>query len=61
MGVWHGKMTYILDHDKCKNFECEMGKRLLRLYQHLWDEDKHGYNRTPNDNGKSFKEWMEED
>ena len=62
MPVCHGCLIWkddILDHDECKNFDCKIGKRLLRLYQHLFrDEDKHGYTGTPDDNGKSFKEWM---
>ena len=49
----------ILDHDECKGFNCKVGKRLLRLYQELFrDVDKYGYRGTPNDNGKSFREWM---
>ena len=51
MPVCHGCLIWkddILDHDECKNFDCKIGKRLLRLYQHLFrDADKHGYTGTP--------------
>ena len=60
--VCHGCLCWkddISDHDSCKNFECKMKKRLLRLYQHLFrNEGAYGYSGTPNDNGKAFKEWM---
>ena len=61
--VCHGCLIWkddILDHDECKNFDCKIGKRLLRLYQHLFrDEDKYGSNGTPKRSGQICSNYVQ--